>query len=1308
MAGDSNNAIEPVIGGLNPDQMPPIQTASYGKVLPVIYGTNRIAGQIIAMPPELWKSTSNSGQGKGGGQGGFGYFQGVWIALAEGASYVNTGRMWVDKDVYQSALTPIDSISIGLVSSPFEFLPGTRPQSPPADWTSGVSMLVLSTISGSPTTTSVTVSGLAHNTAYLYGRVVFQDGETRAISAMTNSGANDVLTLSTALSSAPTSGATCIVGAYLASGSTGIRTISNPIVPSAFPLTLTATYLGALDTAWLPALPASAATSYLPTVYSPIYTFAQISNYQSWPASGLIPGPLTAIGSTVFTISGISGTSMTVTVAPYGSATLGPGVMLFGPGLQPYTQIVSQSSGTAGSTGVYVVNISQTVGSATLYGGADYNATNGVYTFAGAIFHGVTSGTNITVSSLTNGAIYVGMQVIGSGVPTNTYITGQTSGLTGSNGVYTTNTSSSAAGNWTGGQVGAHLNSISYGVNTDIGKYSIGYSGTALLATFGMTLGASNSMKNISIEFNGLLTNGTPGDVNPALVLYDMLTNTQYGMGFPAAAVNTTIGPDGTATSGLQTYCTQAGILISPVFDDQRPALEHIDNILDACNAELVFSQGRINVYPVGDVNVGSYTAYITSQYSLSEDNMLASDGEDMIDCTRKSAQETYNCCPVEFVDSQTPDQNSQYQVSVVQDFEQPDVDASGGIVRKAGTKSLKSVTKQATAQVLSRMMAQRSVYVRNSYRFKLPQQFCLLEPFDLVQLNDATIGISGQVVRILSIEETPTGELEIEAEDAALGRASSVAYASGTAQGGGHILNVGPLSGGGVGWGGGILWSPPLPASGRGNGSGHYGGTGILTPQPINLPKPVGPISTMPELWIGAASPGANYGGAAVWISYDGTNYSYHGDIGTATIGQTTAAFPAGAPLDTTNTLTADLSFSGGTIASVPAADRDAFQSMALVNTGTSGELIAYQTSTLTSGKYNLTNHRRGLYGTPVNSHPAGVQFAVIDQNIMRVQLDTSRFPTSGTSTVYVKLAAYNLAKTQCQALSGVVAQTYALPSAGSQGNNVLPVSDNAALRISFDNYDATQWDFPAGTGTITIVNSTNTGGLALQATGTVMMVSKTLIPYYANKTYRIEALMTNPTKSGATATHFAGFVGVLADGVTQCDINGSASNPTDPTVQHGANWAPISAGAQRTLSAYFSNWNTAGAMPGSTVPSAPSTAMGSGGTTVRYMRPFIALNFTSATDVTQVAYISISELPNSSDTTHQSINETASGPTTTTNTNDTYSTNNNISSGTEMVFVAGILQPRSNYTISGAKIIFVGTSIPQGESPVTVTYAF
>jgi hypothetical protein len=68
-----------------------------------------------------------------------------------------------------------------------------------------------------------------------------------------------------------------------------------------------------------------------------------------------------------FTASiGAASTTMTVTVATAGSIYLG--MTLTGTSVSAGTRVVSQTSGTAGGTGVYVVSISQTTASTTISG----------------------------------------------------------------------------------------------------------------------------------------------------------------------------------------------------------------------------------------------------------------------------------------------------------------------------------------------------------------------------------------------------------------------------------------------------------------------------------------------------------------------------------------------------------------------------------------------------------------------------------------------------------------------------------------------------------------------------------------------------------------------------------------------------------------------------------------------------------------------------------------------------------------------------------------------------------------------------
>jgi hypothetical protein len=77
----------------------------------------------------------------------------------------------------------------------------------------------------------------------------------------------------------------------------------------------------------------------------------------------------------VFTAS-IATTNMTVSAIT--SGTIYPGMTITGTGVTAGTRIISQTSGTAGSTGVYVVSVSQTVASTTITGTAKCQLTAGL------------------------------------------------------------------------------------------------------------------------------------------------------------------------------------------------------------------------------------------------------------------------------------------------------------------------------------------------------------------------------------------------------------------------------------------------------------------------------------------------------------------------------------------------------------------------------------------------------------------------------------------------------------------------------------------------------------------------------------------------------------------------------------------------------------------------------------------------------------------------------------------------------------------------------------------------------------------
>jgi hypothetical protein len=105
-----------------------------------------------------------------------------------------------------------------------------------------------------------------------------------------------------------------------------------------------------------------------------------------------------------------------------------------------------------------------------------------------------------------------------------------------------------------GGGAAGFTARISYITSTTNAGWVIGYGGTALVATPKLNLGSSNTLKNLSWEVNGFVGSG---NVNPADIVADFLTNAEYGAGWPASLLEVVNGQDGTAASGYQRYCAR-------------------------------------------------------------------------------------------------------------------------------------------------------------------------------------------------------------------------------------------------------------------------------------------------------------------------------------------------------------------------------------------------------------------------------------------------------------------------------------------------------------------------------------------------------------------------------------------------------------------------------------------------------------------------------------------------------------------------------------------------------------------------------
>ncbi len=146
-------------------------------------------------------------------------------------------------------------------------------------------------------------------------------------------------------------------------------------------------------------------------------------------------------------------------------------------------------------------------------------------------------------------------------------------------------------------------------------------------------------------------------------------------------------------------------------------------------------------------------------------------------------------------------------------------------------------------------------------------------------------------------------------------------------------------------------------------------------TNPPIIFEPPSGLSGGDLELWM-IATGGTDWGGCQVWVSSDGNTYAMAGTVYRGgRQGLLTAPLPSHADPDTTDALSVDLSREPRSIAVRHDGRCRQFRD---------AELLRWRVAELPDRDadrapthYDLTYLRRGVYGTPVNAHSAGSNFA-------------------------------------------------------------------------------------------------------------------------------------------------------------------------------------------------------------------------------------------------------------------------------------------------------------------------------------------
>lgn len=648
---------------------------------------------------------------------------------------------------------------------------------------------------------------------------------------------------------------------------------------------------------------------------------------------------------------------------------------------------------------------------------------------------------------------------------------------------------------------------------------AVPYSGIAYVAAADYDLGSDATVENHNFEVQGPLAyhlGSTVADVDPALVAVDVLTNARYGAQFPAARLNV----------GLWSrYCRAAGLLLSPALTEQTSAAEVLTKLGMLTNTAPVWSAGALKMVPYGDAaltgNGATYTPYTTALYDLDDSELLpGSGGGEPVIMSYKPRSDAWNHVRIEYMD-----RSADYNVAVAEAKDQADIDAFG--IRSSDVIQAHWINDGTVARAVAQLILQRALYVRATYKFRLPWTFALLEPMDLVTLTDAGLGLSLAPVRILSIDEGDDGTLDIEAEEYPSGISATALY----------------------------------PSQGGAGFNANYNAAPGNVSAPVIFEAPAELTTTGLEVYAAVTGVGSNWGGCTVWVSLDGATYSQAGVLyGGSRYGTITGPVSAGS---------LPVSILTGQLVAASAADAAALSSLCYVG-GATPEYLAHQGATLTgAGAYTLGGLVRAAYGTSsASAHTTGDAFVRVDDGIGK----SGPLALSMVGkTIYFKFTSFNIYGGSEQALADVSAYSYAITGYMAQRGTARPKLVTLTADRQTVTYDGTGALAPAtqtttftitgqnltsGTFTVSLTDATGTtlnANTYLTGSGTVTPSGNTFTQTGTTFTLTAAAFTTARGSTAGlivTVTHADGVSAKAQVTKVQDGSPGGPGNPGDPGV--------------------------------------------------------------------------------------------------------------------------------------------------------------
>ena len=641
------------------------------------------------------------------------------------------------------------------------------------------------------------------------------------------------------------------------------------------------------------------------------------------------------------------------------------------------------------------------------------------------------------------------------------------------------------------------------------------YRGVAYAAAAAYDLDVNDFLPNHTFDITGLYPlNVGAGvyDANPGVVLTQLLTNSHWGAGFPAAMIN--------SLTVYSNYCQAAGILISPAYTSQDAASSVITKLVQITNSGVYFSEGLLKVVPFGDSDLSglgvTYTAPVGALYDLTDDDYISDIGVPPVTVTRNPNVDAFNQVQLEVFNNA-----NEYNVETVAAQDQTAIDTYG--LRPMSVITAREFCSVAAARVSAQQILQRGLYIRNQYKFVVGWRFCGLEPTDIITITDSTLQLSQYPVRVVSTEEDDNGNISMVCED----------YPAGVSQGSAY------------------------PAQEGAGYTANYNASPGFVVAPAFIEAPIEQTTT--GLMVGVAVIGASsiWGGCEIWVSSDGSNYRRMGiqNGGGSRYGVTTSSVTSAVG----QTMGVQLAGNGGQM--ISGSTSDVANDATLCQVG--DELVDYSTATLTAtNAYTLTLAKRAAFSTIAASHSTTSKFVRVDETIQWSEsLDLSLIG----STMYFKFLSFNIYGGGGQSLADVPAYTYTLTGVMAQlppSNVTLFAAATTSIGVLLtwvDIPDPDKLDYEIRTGTswaagvfLTRIAATSYSvPPALVGVKTYWIAARDGFLNYSPIPTSVTATITAPTQPASSLSALNGTVTIVWTAV-------SSMFPVDHyEIRFGASWA-------------------------------------------------------------------------------------------------------------------------------------------------------